>query len=184
MAYNFPNPFQFPWGTGFAANGFNAGTSRPPPPAPPPQATPNFSPDVVYPGARYPGIFRYGMPYQGGDHNSHFGAEWNFPYTNNLNRFPAPLQQNSTSSGQIQTGNIGNFTREIHPQVLINIVQNGNTSSNVGVQNTNSQSLGNVPSAVNNPTSTQLKPAVVETPVNTPVNKECANEMLDKELVS
>ena len=65
MAYNFNNPFNFPWSShAFMANGFTGthpnGTPQPP----------GFSPDTVFPGGRFPAIFPYGMPFQGADNST------------------------------------------------------------------------------------------------------------------
>ena len=112
MAYNFNNPYSFPWSSTFP-NGFNA-----PHPAGTPRPPPGFSPDL-YSSGRFPGIFPYGMPFQSGDHNSQFqGPDWNFPYQNNLNQF-GPIHQNTSASGPIQGSDTRNFhhvaSDSIHP---------------------------------------------------------------------
>ena len=89
MAFNFGNPYTYPWNSAFTQNAFTAphpaGGARPPP---------GFSPDLqMYAGGNFPGAFPFGMAFQGGESNSHFRppANWNFPYGhgNNVTQYGA-----------------------------------------------------------------------------------------------
>ena len=94
MAFNFGNPYNFGWSS-FGPNNFNGQQSAGPPRPPPP----GYTPEMLYSGGRYPGVFPYGMPYpnQNVDQNSHYpGANWNFTYPDPLNRFPHVQPNNPT----------------------------------------------------------------------------------------
>ena len=125
MAYNFTNPYNFPWPSGFTPNPFSG-----PHPASTPR--PGF-PSDLYPSGRFPGMFPFGMPYQGGEHSSQFrGADWTFPYHNNMSPY-GPMQQNNTGNCAVQGGNINNFNQIAGEMQPLNLPQNGNaTAPNAG----------------------------------------------------
>ena len=71
--------------------------------------------------------FPYHMPYQGGDHTSHFrGTDWPFPYPNQF----GAIQQNSAPNTQMQGNDLTNLQRTSTDMNPLNLPANGNVPAN------------------------------------------------------
>ena len=102
MAYNFTNPFTFPWSNSFGPNGFSTGTPRPQ------QLTPTtgFTHDM-FQGTRFPALFPYGIPYQGANHG--FSGEWSFPYSNSIQWFATTFHKTAQMELKFRLEKLGIF---------------------------------------------------------------------------